>query len=254
MKRSAFSAAISIALITLPDIASAEDAPASAPSPWVGNLGLVSNYLFRGLTQTNAKPALQGGLEYDAVSGVYAGFWGSSISWLSDYSTSAAKVSSNVELDFYLGYRGKLSDTFGYDVGAYTYYYPGTYPRGFVSANTTEIYGALTYQFVSLKYSHSLTNAFGFDDTKNSGYLDLTANYEFAPTWVFNAHVGHQKIDGFGAASYTDYKLGITKSFDPGFCVALAWYDTNTDKAVYTNAFGHDIGRATGVLSISKAL
>jgi len=254
MKRSAFSAAISIALITLPDIASAEDAPASAPSPWVGSLGLVSNYLFRGLTQTNAKPALQGGLEYGAVSGVYAGFWGSSISWLSDYSTSAAKVSSNVELDFYLGYRGKLGDTFGYDVGAYTYYYPGTYPRGFVSANTTEIYGALTYQFVSLKYSHSLTNAFGFDDTKNSGYLDLTANYEFAPTWVFNAHVGHQKIDGFGAASYTDYKLGITKSFDPGFCVALAWYDTNTDKAVYTNAFGHDVGRATGVLSISKAL
>ena len=255
MERTAYSAAICLVLIALPAIAPAADAAVSAPpSAWIGNLSLVSDYRFRGLTQTDAKPALQGGLEYDAASGFYAGFWGSSISWLSDYSTSTAKVSSNVELDFYLGYRGKFSDDLGYDAGIYTYYYPGTYPRGFTSANTTELYGALSYKFVSLKYSHTLTNAFGFDDTKNSGYLDLSANYEFAPTWVLNAHVGHQKIDGFAAASYTDYKLGITKSFDPGFCVALAWYDSNTDRAVYTNAFGRDIGRSTGVLSISKAL
>ena len=254
MKRTAFRVALSATLIALPCVASAEDAAAPAPSPWVGSATLASEYIVRGLTQTNEDPTLQAGLEYDDASGLYAGLWGSNISWLSDYSTSAAPVSSSLELDFYLGYRGKFSDDLGYDVGIYTYYYPGTYPHGFVSANTTEIYGALSYKCVSLKYSHSLTNAFGFGDTKNSNYLDLSANYEFYPTWLVNAHVGHQKIDGFGAASYTDYKLGIAKTFDKGFSVALAWYDTNSDSAVYTNAFGHDIGRSTGVLSISKAL
>ena len=102
--------------------------PAAPASPWVGSATLTSDYLFRGLTQTNAKTALQAGLEYDFTSGLYAGFWGSSISWLSDTSTSKARVSSNVELDFYTGYRGKFNDDWGYDAGLYTYYYPGSYP------------------------------------------------------------------------------------------------------------------------------
>lgn len=247
---------VAAALLALPCISAAEDSatagPAAPANPWVGSLTLASDYLFRGLTQTNEKPALQAGLEYDDPSGIYAGFWGSSISWLSDSSTSAAPVSSNVELDFYAGYRGKFSDDLGYDVGLYTYYYPGDYPRGFSSANTTEIYAALSFKIASLKYSHTLTNAFGFSDTKNSGYLDLSANYEFVPTWVLNAHVGHQRIDGIGAASYTDYKLGITKNFVKGFALAIAYFDTNAREEVYTNLFGHFIGRSTGVVSVTK--
>jgi len=256
MKRNDRVSVVAAALLALPGIALAEDAPpagpAAPPNPWVGSLTLASDYLFRGLTQTNEKPALQGGLEYDDPSGIYAGFWGSSISWLSDTSTSAAHVSSNVEFDFYAGYRGKFSDDLGYDVGLYTYYYPGDYPPGFTSANTTEIYGALSYKFASLKYSHTLTNAFGFSDTKNSGYLDLSANYEFVPTWVLNAHVGHQRIDGIGAASYTDYKIGITKNFDKGFALAVAFFDTDAQEAVYTNLDGHFVGRSTGVVTVTK--
>ena len=247
---------VATALLGLPCISLAEDSPSAGPaapsSPWVGSLTLATDYLFRGLTQTDEKPALQGGLEYDDTSGIYAGFWGSSISWLSDTSIPTAPVSSNVELDFYAGYRGKFSDDLGYDVGLYTYYYPGDYPHGFTSANTTEIYGAFSYKFASLKYSHTLTNAFGFSDTKNSGYLDLSANYEFAPTWLMNAHVGRQRIDGIGAASYTDYKLGVAKNFDKGFAVAVAYFDTNAQQAVYTNLFGHFIGRSTGVVTVTK--
>jgi uncharacterized protein (TIGR02001 family) len=247
---------VATALLALPCISAAEDSatagPAAPSNPWVGSLTLASDYIFRGLTQSNEKAALQGGLEYDDPSGVYAGFWGSSISWLSDSSTSTAHVSSNVELDFYAGYRGKFSDDLGYDVGLYTYYYPGDYPSGFTSANTTEIYAALSYKIASLKYSHTLTNAFGFSDTKNSGYLDLSANYEFVPTWVLNAHVGHQRIDGIGAASYTDYKLGITKNFEKGFALAVAYFDTNAHEEVYTNLFGHFIGRSSGVVTVTK--
>jgi uncharacterized protein (TIGR02001 family) len=261
MKRTALAFAITAATLAMPAITHAEDAPAAAPaepaapaSPWVGSATLASDYIFRGLTQTNEKPALQAGLEYDDPSGIYAGFWGSNINWLSDYSTAEAPVSSSLEIDLYVGYRGKFNDDWGYDVGLYTYYYPGDYPPGFTSPNTTEIYGALSYKFLSLKYSHTLTNAFGFTDTKNSGYLDLSANYEFVPTWVLNAHVGHQRIDGFGVASYTDWKLGITKNLDKGFSVAIAYYDTNADEPTYTNPnTGHFIGRSTGVVTISKA-
>lgn len=261
MNRRALDLVIVTALLAAPHVGFAEDAApppaeaAAAPaSPWVGSLTLASDYIFRGLTQTNEKPALQGGLEYDDPSGIYAGFWGSNINWLSDYSTSEAPVSSSLELDFYVGYRGKFTEDWGYDVGLYTYYYPGDYPSGFTSANTTEIYGALSYKFLSLKYSHTLTNAFGFSDTKNSGYLDLSANYEFVPSWLVNAHVGHQRIDGIGVASYTDWKLGVTKNLDKGFAIAIAWYDTNADKPTYTNPnTGHFIGRSTGVITVSKA-
>ncbi len=163
-------------------------------------------------------------------------------------------MSSSVEFDFYVGYRGKFNDDWGYDVGLYTYYYPGDYPPGFTSPNTTEVYGAVSYKFLSLKYSHTLTNAFGFSDTKNSGYIDLSANYEFVPTWLVNGHVGHQRIDSLGVASYTDWKLGITKNLDKGFSIAVAYYDTNADKPTYTNPnTGHFIGRSTGVVTISKA-
>jgi len=241
-----------LALLSPSIIARADEAPAAPANSWTGSLTLASDYVFRGLTQSNENPALQGGLEFDAAAGAYAGFWGSSISWLSDYSTDAAPVSSNVELDFYVGYRGKFNDSLGYDVGLYTYVYPGDYPHGFTRANTTEAYGALSWGIASLKYSHTLTNAFGFSSTKNSGYLDLSVNYEFAPSWLLNAHAGRQRIDGFGAASYSDWKLGVTKNFDK-FAFALAYYDTNADRAVYTNPItGHYVGRATTVATLTR--
>jgi len=138
------------------------------------------------------------------------------------------------------------------DFGVYTYYYPGSYPSGFTSPNTTEVYIAASYSIVSLKYSYALTNLFGFADSKYSGYLDLSANWEFVPSWVFNGHVGRQNVEHFSAASYTDWKLGVTKNFDGGWSLALAWYDTNADEAVYTNPYGTFQGRSTGVLTVTK--
>ena len=236
------------------------DAPAAgaaaAPTPeWTfpSSVDLASEYIFRGLTQTNKKPALQAGFEADHQSGFYVGAWGSNISWLSDLSAlGAGNVSSSLELDGYFGYRTKLADTIGLDFGLYTYYYPGSYPGGFTSPNTTEVYIAASYSIVSLKYSYALTNLFGFADTKNSGYLDLSANWEFVPTWILNGHVGRQEVNNLGVASYTDWKLGVTKNFDAGWSLALAYYDTNANEAVYTNPYGTFQGRSTGVLTVTK--
>ena len=61
-------------------------APAAPASPHTltGNFGFFSQYIFRGLTQTNRKPALQGGFDYAHESGFYLGTWGSNISWLKE--------------------------------------------------------------------------------------------------------------------------------------------------------------------------
>ncbi len=225
---------------------------ADTPTPeWTypGSVTMASDYIFRGLTQTNKRPALQAGIELDHSSGFYVGAWGSNISWLSDL----GGISSSLEIDGYTGYRTTFASGIGVDFGLYTYYYPGDFPGGFTSANTTEGYIGVSYSIVSLKYSHSFTNLFGFDNSKHSGYLDLSANWEFTPSWVLNAHVGHQKIEHFSAGSYTDWKLGVTKNFDAGWSVALAYFDTNADEGVYTNPYGTFQGRSTGVLSVTKS-
>lgn len=229
--------------------------PAAGPAAAAasGTLALTNDYLFRGLSQTNQKPALQGGVEYAHDSGVYAGVWGSNISWLSDYSSAALPISSSVELDGYLGWRGDVGNGLKLDAGVYTYYYPGDYPAGFVRPYTTEVYLGASWGPASLKYSHALTNLFGFADSDGSGYLDASVNVEFSPGWTFNAHAGHQRVKGTSAASYSDWRVGLTRSFDAGWSLAGAYADTNADRGVYTNAYGHFLGRATGTLTLSKA-
>ena len=228
----------------------ADEAPASK---WVGSAGVVSDYLFRGMSQTNRKPAVQAGVEFDHASGWYVGGWGSNVSWLSDASTSAAPISSSVELDLYGGYRGSFGGDWSYDVGVYRYQYPGSYPAGFTLPSTTEAYAALAWKSVSLKYSYALTNLFGYADSEHSGYVDLSWNQEFAPGWLLNAHVGHQQVENVACASYSDWKLGVTRNFGSGWSAALGYYDTNANASVYTNARGHYLGRATAVLSLARS-
>jgi uncharacterized protein (TIGR02001 family) len=228
----------------------ATGAPASS---WSGSVAVVNDYLFRGLSQTNRKPALQPGIEYDHASGWYAGAWASNISWLSDTSSSGAPLSSSLEMDFYTGFRGSFATDWSYDVGLYEYYYPGNYPAGFTRPYTTEGYVSLGWKGLSLKYSHAFTNLFGFPDSKNSDYVDLSWNYQFSPSWTVNTHVGHQDVANTPGFAYYDWKLGLSKSFDGGYAVSLGYYDTNARKGNYTNAYGHFVGRATGILTLSKS-
>ena len=223
-----------------------------------GNITLASDYVFRGVTQTNQDPALQGGIEYAADSGWYAGTWGSNISWLSDGSSTPAPISSSLELDLYGGYRGSFSDTVSYDVGALYYIYPGDFPSGFNSADTLELYAGISVAAsdkVSLgaKYSYATTDLFGYSNSDGSGYLDLSANFAVADGWSIGAHAGKQWIQGNRAFEYTDWKLGVTRSFENGFSVGVAYSDTDADSALYTNAFGNRIAGSALVLSVAKA-
>lgn len=231
---------------------------ADAQAGTTGNVSLTSDYVFRGVSQSNREPALQGGVEYSAESGAYLGAWGSSISWLSDLSTTPAPLSSSLELDVYGGYRGKFSDAMSCEVGALYYWYPGDFPAGFNSADTFEAYAGVTVAAsdkVSLgaKYSVSATDLFGYVDSDGSGYLDLTANFAVADGWAIGAHAGKQWIEGNEAFEYTDWRVGATRAFDTGFSVGMAWTGTDADDALYTNPFGNKIADDTVALTITKA-
>jgi uncharacterized protein (TIGR02001 family) len=253
----------------------AQSAPAAAPeapeaSPITANVTVVSDYRYRGISQSNFKPAIQGGFDYAHESGFYIGNWNSSISWISDAATTAgANVSAPIEMDFYAGFKKELiGEGFASDLGVLQYYYPTSgLPSGATNPNTTEIYAAQNFTFGPVtgfaKFSYAVTTLFGFAQSAGSYYPDLTANYDTG-IWGLsvNAHVGYQKVAGqqvvagTPTASYTDWKLGLTKDFGGGLSLAAAYIGTNAAKTGSTYAYqspsGKNLGGSTGIVSLTK--
>jgi uncharacterized protein (TIGR02001 family) len=207
------------------------------------NASVVSDYRYRGISQTRLKPALQGGADYTHTpTGLYVGTWLSTIRWIKD-----AGGDSNIEWDIYGGKKGEIMPGISYDVGVLRYQYPSNELAP--SANTTELYGQVGYGPAYVKYSHSVTNLFGFPDSKNSGYLDVGANIEVGSGLILNLHAGRQRVKNVSEASYTDWKVGVTKDF--GFLTAaIAAVGTNTE--TYRAPNGKDLGRNGLVVSVAK--
>jgi uncharacterized protein (TIGR02001 family) len=250
----------SLILAGLAGLSSISALAADAPAPehtLTGNVGLFSQYIYRGITQTNEKPALQGGFDYAHSSGFYAGIWGSNVSWISD---PVNGVSASLELDTYFGFKNSFAGDFSYDVGFLRYNYPGSYPAGFVKPDTNEIYGALGYKWITAKYSHSLGDTFGVDNATNTNYIDLSANFEVADKLMLGLHAGKQTYKGnIGGVSndslftYTDYKVSLTKDIN-GYMVGVAYTDTDAaDSGYFVPATGKNIGRSQFIVSVSKS-
>lgn len=219
-------------------------APALSYAQVSFNVGAVTDYRYRGISQSRVKPAIQGGIDY-AAGPFYVGAWASTIKWIDDFGGD-----SKVEIDLYGGYKGSLTKEISYDVGVLGYVYPsnGLSP----SANTTEIYGALTYGPATLKYSHSLTDTFANPDSKNSYYLDLSASFDLGGGLMLTPHIGYQKIKGpfSGVGSYTDYALTVSKDFS-GLVVSGALIGTDADKSFYSSPVnGKELGKTTLVLGV----
>lgn len=240
MRKSIASTAFAAALLT-PFAAAAQSS-----SPVTGNMSLVSDYRFRGLSQTFEEPALQGGFDYAHSSGIYLGNWNSSIS---DNFFAGAPL----EMDFYGGYKGAAGPV-GYDIGLLYYYYPGSNLAGVGTIDNLEVYAGVSWQFLSLKYFHAVSDFFGAPNTDGSNYIDLTATFDLGQGWGVNAHVGQQKIKNASAGDYVDYKLGITKDL-AGWVFGASFVDTDTSFYTATNTASgvtKDLGDSTVVFSVSK--
>ncbi|MDP3087506.1 MAG: TorF family putative porin [Methylotenera sp.] len=257
MRKSLLSLAV-LSALAIPSVSFAEDAPAAAaaepapaaapaaePAPsWTltTNVGFVSDYYFRGVSQSWHKPAVQGGVDLAHSSGFYAGVWGSNVS-------PNTYPDASTEIDLYAGYNGSISavEGLGYTAGLYGYFYPGgswkkyTYqnvpnqtPRG-GRWDTYEANVGLSYKWLSAKASVTLGDWFGAEKatgwdggTSGTTYLELNAAYPL-PFWDLTlvGHVGHLNVAGkldltVGSSAnaaneddpdYTDYKIGLSKSF-----------------------------------------
>jgi len=243
MKKTLLAVAATLAITALPSVSYAEDSPLSF------NVGLVTDYRYRGISQSRLKPALQGGLDFAAPGGFYVGVWGSSIKWIKDLGGDA-----DVEIDLYGGWKGEVAKDLTLDVGVLTYQYPSNKLNP--KAETTELYGALTYNVFTAKYSHSVTNTFANPDSKNSFYVDLSAGFDVGSGITLTPHIGYQKIKGpvESVATYTDYSIGVSKDFS-GFLLSATLVGTDADKSFYTSGPSHgdkDLGKATLVLGVKK--
>jgi uncharacterized protein (TIGR02001 family) len=236
------------------NMASAQMAPAAAakaPAPDYTvsyNIGAVSDYRFRGISQTSKGAAVQGGADVAFKNGAYLGAWASNVRWVRSYN-GASK--GNLEVDLYGGYKGEIAKDVGFDVGAIAYMYPGNNSGaagtlGFGSvdnADTKEIYGAVTSGIFTAKYSRSMGTFLGFKNSSGSSYIDLSAAVDLGDGFTLTPHVGYQKIAGTtpGASAsnhalfgYTDYALTLAKDMGAGLTLTAAATSTNAKSVNYT--------------------
>lgn len=257
MRKSLLSLAV-LSALSIPTLSFAEDAaPAAAeptsPHTFAYNIGLYSQYIFRGLTQTNEDPAIQGGVDYTHSSGFYAGAWASNISWLKD---AGAYESSSLELDLYGGYASTIGETgVGYNIGLLQYIYPGDVTPTFKNAATTEVYGSLSYKWLAAKLSVVASDgAFGFKKADGSWYAELNGNFPILETGITaNLHLGRQEFKGQGSSDfdYTDWKIGATKSWSNGVNIGAYYTDTTTKDSAYT-ILNKNIGDSAFTVFVQK--
>lgn len=188
------------------------------------NVALTTDYVWRGISQTNEDPAIQGGFDFAHESGFYIGTWGSNVDFGGD---------EHMELDWYAGWGGDVG-AIGVDVGVIRYtYYDDT------DVDFTEIYLGGSYEFFSAKVSH--------DGDNENTYWEAGVEFGLPNDITLAAHVG--KYDWDTGPDPVDYSIGVSKDIG-GFGFDLSYYDTDSDG---DDAYG-DLGDGRVVFTVSKSM
>ena len=208
-----------------------------------GNAALTSDYRFRGVSQTQNAPAIQGGVDITTSTGLYIGNWNSSIS--SEMYPGVA----GIESDVYAGFKKEFGGI-KVDAGVISY----MYPRATTDTNTNEVYVGASFNVLSVKYSRSMSNYFGVADSKNSSYIQADANVPLAGKLSAVAHYGRTSVANNSALDYADYNVGAAYDLD-GWLVA-AKYHANTSKGsgfeTATTVNGQKLYKDAVVVSVSR--
>ena len=227
---------------------------ATAQAEISGNVALTSDYVFRGVSQTDNQMAVQGGFDYAHESGLYVGTWASNVD--SDFFNGEGH-DPQIELDLYAGYSGEIN-SFGYDLGYLRYEYPG-----FNDADTNEVYASGSYSTGSIgdfSLSVNYSDELAFWASEESGwYWNLGYENSLPYDIGFSASIGYStgdafdKNDGDGLNdTYTDWSIGFTKTV-AGVDLGLTYTDTDFSDSDDEDAL-ETVSDGRVVFSISKSL
>jgi uncharacterized protein (TIGR02001 family) len=223
-------------------------------SPLSFNVGIDSDYRYRGISQTKGKPALSLGADYASSSGWYLGTWASTLTWQNDDSQINLGL---LELDFYGGYKFNL-DALDLDLGILHFEYPyknspsGPGRLSPFGTNTTDWYVATTYKKLTLKYSQSFTHFFGDPDFVGSKYIEASAPFDLGDNFSLIAHIGRQTFQNsmYTKARYTDISLTLRKNFSNGLEASLIAVSTNALREDYTSDNGNFDGKPALIIGL----
>jgi len=212
-----------------------------------GEISLTSDYRFRGISQSAEEAAIQGGLSYFHDSGVYAGWWGSSV----DYAEAGSSWDNNesVEHDLYVGYYGELNESVTYDATLYRYIYPGAVS----DVDYTEINLGVNYNALRLSYWYA-DDYFGVGE--DYSYVEADYTFELPEEISLTLHAGYSFGGVFddpntlGLEEYADYSLTLNKNV-AGLDLSLAYTDTDIDSA-YAIDKNHNANGSAFVFTVKK--
>ena len=225
-----------------PDTPESNSSESNIPGSFSGSMSLVTNYVFRGITQTDEEPGIQGSLDWSHESGFYLGTWAGNV----DFNDGDE---AHIEIDLYGGY-GFSYGGFDFDLGAACYLYPGA--SSSLNYDYGELYGSVGYDagFASLTGGlyYSPEN---FGNSGDAFYPYLKINAPLAKTGISaGAHIGRQTIEdnsAFGLPDYTDWSLSLAydlskaDSVFEGMETGLTYTDTNLSKSACADGCGQAI-------------
>ncbi|MEW5703659.1 MAG: TorF family putative porin [Pseudomonadota bacterium] len=208
-------------------LAQEESAAEKAPYNFSANVALVSEYMFRGLSQTDGQPTIQGGIDftYDTPSpvDVYLGIWGSGV----NFQTPTAGDDATTEFDLYGGLTGEIEGV-TWDLGGIWYTYPGA--NSTLNYDYAEAAVSFGYDFgpaaasVGLNYSPEF-----FANSGDAFYWSGAVDVPLPEGFTLGLHLGYQSIKNnaaFALPDYTDWSVALSKEF-MGFGFSLAYIDTD---------------------------
>lgn len=243
---------------------------ADAKLPITGSFALLSDYRFRGISQTWQGAAVQAGVELALSHGWYLG------TSLSNVSTRSYSQGQGLEHDIYGGWRGDIAADWQLDAGLLHYRYPGarlaTYGGSTRRFDTTELYLGATRGGFSAKWSMALSPYFGLQNdtagtafasalaragsSRGSQYLDLNYQHALGDGVVLGVHGGYTVVRHYSAVSYADWRLSLAKTWG-AWTASVAYAGTSADAAYYSAASGsgqlRSLGRSGWVLGLSAA-
>jgi len=249
LKQNILAAAVSLAFLAGAGLAKAQDDTSDDVFTASGNVTLTTDYKFRGISQSNSDPAIQGGLDGNWSSGFYVGLWAASVDFESRALLPGSCCDGSLELDYYAGWAGSIGDT-GIDVDVgYAYY---TYPADKNSdANFGELYASGTWNNLKLGVNYTTDYYLGSGETLYTfGEYSATLPWELA----LSLHGGYSfltKNGGFLSSDkdgYYDYTVSLSKGIW-GFDWTLAYTDADLDE---DDLFGKDWGDSQVIFSVGR--